>query len=592
MINSWLQKKGIFLIGIFLAVVFTVTTSVSGQNLEIKPHKHDQPSETCFICDSSLREKGRLWCKEHTRYEDRCWLCHPDLEDKSRAFCKEHHLYEDECTLCHPNPSAVKADKTETSTKSIQNSEPCTLHNVAKNKCFICNPSLREKGRLWCKEHDRYEDRCWLCHPDLEDKKRAFCEEHGLYEDECDFCNPGQNKKAANFDHGKESSSQAIFCNEHNVAEIECGICHPELAATLDVGGSMKVRFSSKSSATKAGIVTKLPKRTMASPKIEALCRVNYNENQVALITPVVSGIIQHVFIDVGSKVKPGDVLVEIHSIEIAEAKTHFLSAIVDLGLKETTKKREKKLVDQKISATKEFLAADAAYQTALFNKNTAKQRLHNLGFDDKKIKLIESTLDRSSSLKMTAPFEGIIVSRDAVMGESVEPGKALFTLADLSTMWLELSIPVDQLEYVQEGLEVEATFQNLSGYTARGTLAWVDTSIDEGSRMLKARAIVTNNGTLKKGLFGHALIKIGKAIPSYYISKDAMQKYERNPFVFVKVEDDLFDFRRVATGRKNGSTIEILSGIQEDSRVVVAGTFTVMSEFLKSRLGAGCVDD
>ncbi len=39
-------------------------------------------------------------------------------------------------------------------------------------KCFICNPTMRDKGRLWCREHDRYEDRCWMCHPELEDKKR------------------------------------------------------------------------------------------------------------------------------------------------------------------------------------------------------------------------------------------------------------------------------------------------------------------------------------------------------------------------------------------------------------------------------------
>src|SRR5262245_47825661 len=64
---------------------------------------HDAPKELCFICDPALREKGRLWCQEHNRYEDRCWLCHPELEDKKRLWCKEHSLYEDECFLCDPS---------------------------------------------------------------------------------------------------------------------------------------------------------------------------------------------------------------------------------------------------------------------------------------------------------------------------------------------------------------------------------------------------------------------------------------------------------------------------------------------------------
>src|SRR5689334_11570044 len=51
-------------------------------------------------------------------------------------------------------------------------------HAAPKSLCFICNPALREKGRLWCEEHARYEDRCWLCHPELEDKKRLYCKEH------------------------------------------------------------------------------------------------------------------------------------------------------------------------------------------------------------------------------------------------------------------------------------------------------------------------------------------------------------------------------------------------------------------------------
>lgn len=64
-------------------------------------HSHAKANETCFICDASKRDKGRLWCKEHSTYENRCWKCQPQLEDKERPYCKEHQVYEDECPLCN-----------------------------------------------------------------------------------------------------------------------------------------------------------------------------------------------------------------------------------------------------------------------------------------------------------------------------------------------------------------------------------------------------------------------------------------------------------------------------------------------------------
>lgn len=76
-----------------------------------------------------------------------------------------------------------------------ESTEQKCKHDATKSECFICDPKLREKGRLWCKEHERYEDRCWECHPEKRDKKRLYCKEHSLYEDECYLCHPEIKKK-------------------------------------------------------------------------------------------------------------------------------------------------------------------------------------------------------------------------------------------------------------------------------------------------------------------------------------------------------------------------------------------------------------
>ncbi len=74
-------------------------------------HTHAVAGETCFICNPSNREPGRLWCNEHGRYEDRCWECQPQLREPNRPYCEEHSLYEDECFLCDPSRSGSPPTK-------------------------------------------------------------------------------------------------------------------------------------------------------------------------------------------------------------------------------------------------------------------------------------------------------------------------------------------------------------------------------------------------------------------------------------------------------------------------------------------------
>jgi cobalt-zinc-cadmium efflux system membrane fusion protein len=565
----------------FFAIVITPCLAQSQDN-QPKTHNHETASETCFICDKALRDKGRLWCKEHARYEDRCWICHPDLEEKGRAYCAEHSLYEDECFIC--DPDIMKSEGVKNSAKS------CLAHGVHEDLCFICDKALRDKGRLWCIEHARYEDRCWICHPEMKDSTRPFCSEHHLYEDECFICNPKLKKLPIK--EGKKAARTTIFCTEHQVAEEECGICQPQLASELEVGKGMKVRFQSKESASMAGVKTSTPESASSAPTVEAFCQINYNENAVALVTPILSGIVQKVHVNLGMNVEAGQILAEIHSIDISRAKTGYLSAIADVDLTKEAYLREKSLVDQKISSMREYQEAFAAYQKAQFEKNTAHQRLLNYGFNEDSIVNIQETKDRSSTLRVRAPFKGTVISRKAVMGEAIKPGQSLFTVADLSTMWLELKLPSDKVPLISNGMNVEATFSNLPGFLAQGHLAWVDSEVDPSSRMIKALAIIKNTGQLKKGMFGTAKIALSKPENAFHIAKDAVQRHENKTFVFVKLDEDLFDLRRVTLGNLNGKTIDVVAGIESNEEIVVAGTFTVMSEFLKSRLGAGCVDD
>ncbi len=454
---------------------------------------------------------------------------------------------------------------------------------------------VRDSNRLWCKEHNVYEDECIICRPELgaeaekssQNPKRLWCNEHSVYEDECFICHPELKPN------NSEVPSVELYCEEHRVPEQECGICHPELADSLIPGKGLKVRLKSPESAVKAGVVTTVPDEGKPSATHSVLCQVTYNMNHLARISPLTSGIIRGVLVDVGSYVSKDDVLVEIASPEIASAKADYLTAMTNETLKELIYKREKGLFEKKISSQREYQQALAEYQMATNATNTGHQQLLNYGFTEAEVKEIVETRSSSTILPIRAPFSGTIIERNAVIGEAVGSGDTLFSLADLSTMWLELSIPENMLSFFKVGNTVEASFNSLPGIKLHGDLIWLASSIEEESRMLKARAIVKNpDSLLKHGMFGQVSLLPVQFNKGLYVPSESIQRFNKKSFLFVKLSDDLYEIRRVVLGSRNDDKIEILEGISLHEKIVVAGSFTLKSEFLKSRLGEGCVDE
>ncbi len=478
-----------------------------------------------------------------------------------------------------------------------QEEKLCDRHQISVKKCYICDPSLRERGRLWCKEHDRYEDRCFICHPELKEIDRPWCEKHHLYQDEDIFCPLNMRKeKKVNIAPKKGSTSshrKKLQCKEHRVPEAECGICHPELAETLEPGQGLKIRFESSESASKAGVVTEVPSFGKSPAGLNVLSRVSYNHNSLVRITPLAAGVVQKVFVDIGDDVERGQVLVEIVSPEIAKAKSDYLSALANTELKELVYKREKGLVEKKISSQQEYEQALADYQMTSNTAMMTRQRLTNYGLTEKQIKELEKTGSSSSTLHVLAPFSGTLIERNAVIGNTAEPGDMLFSLVDLTSMWLELSVPEDSVHSLKIGDPVEATFNAFPEVIVRGQLTWLSSSIDEQSRMMKARAVVPNNDLLlKNGMFGQVKIVPKRNLEGLQVPASALQHYNGNPYIFVKLANDLYEIRRVVLGGKNNEVAEIMEGVLPHEEIVITRSFTVKSEFLKSRLGAGCVDD
>lgn len=454
----------------------------------------------------------------------------------------------------------------------------CNEHTCYEDECFLCHAELREEGRLWCQEHTRYEDRCFICHPDLRDTARAFCEKHFLYDDECFLCHPDLKSKPTS-SVPTSSDSKRLMCEEHGVPEEECGICHPESASKLESGDGLKVRFPSIESAAKAGIETATPRVASMVDGVDCYAEIAFNQNKLAHIAVPLSGIVQSVDVDLGSAVREGTVLARIWSAEIGQA-------VANAVLTHQTVLRERELRAEEITSERELQEAEAA-------DATARQQLKTLGFNSAQIEALASQSVETAMLEIRAPFAGEIVERNAVRGALVEAGASIFTLTDRSTMWAMLSIPEERLSLIQVGQRVELTFDALPSQTFTGKLAWISAQVDDRTRMAQARAEIADpDKKLRAKMYGRARVLIDSSGEAVVVSQSAIQCLENRDFVFVKLADDLFEARSVRIGAKHNGSVVIAEGLRPDELVVVAGGFTAKSQFLLSRLGAGCVDD
>jgi cobalt-zinc-cadmium efflux system membrane fusion protein len=375
------------------------------------------------------------------------------------------------------------------------------------------------------------------------------------------------------------NAAGAKMCPEHNVILDECGICRPQLAGTLKPGESAKVRLASDASADIAGVQTATLTVGAIADAVECYAELTFNQNRLAQIAAPVAGIIQEVPVDLGSKVEEHQAVAKIWAASIAEA-------VAKAVLSHQTLERERKLRADRVTSEKDLQQAEAEHRGAC-------QQLRTLGFTEEQIEEFVAQPQEQVLMEVRAPFAGEIIERTAVRGALVEAGKPLFTLVDRSVMWAMINIPESALGSVKVGQTVELRVESLSGRMFPGKLTWIGAEVDEKTRMAKARAEVPNlEGILKARMFAQARILTRQTEGAFLVPNSAIQRLEGNPFVFVKLTEDLFDARAVRLGARFNGTVQILEGLKPGEAVVVNHGFPLKSAFLISRLGAGCADD
>lgn len=321
--------------------------------------------------------------------------------------------------------------------------------------------------------------------------------------------------------------------------------------------------------------------RRVSSGALAVTGRITYDQNRVSHVGPKTQGRVTELMAQEGSRVEAGQVLAHLESPEVGSIRAELTEAEALLQIARENYEREQRLEAQGISSRRELLDAEAELRRMQARLRGAQERLRVLGADSH---------GEGGHFDVTSPYEGVVVVRNAGRGEVVGPEDQLFTVADLSRLWIELDIYERDLARVREGQPAQVTTAAWPGRIFPGEIVYLGDILDAERRTVRARVEIENRDlALKPGMFATAGIRmVGDAPEMLAVPRDAVQTVEGSTVVWVPTDEPgEFTPRMVELGRDlPGGLVEILRGLEPDAAVVVVGAFTLKSELAKGEFG------
>lgn len=313
---------------------------------------------------------------------------------------------------------------------------------------------------------------------------------------------------------------------------------------------------------------------------------IRINEDRYAHVTPRVPGVVRSVRASLGDDVRAGEVMAVLESRELADMKSNYLAAVERLHLAQSNYEREERLFEKKISSEQEYLEAKQTMAEAGIDVRSAEQKLRAIGFSEDYIKKLPEQAEASLTVyPLTAPFDGTVVEKHIVQGEALDADSEVFGVADLSTVWADLSIYQKDMGLIQEG---QAAVISAVGYRERGTISYLRPIVGEDTRTALARIILPNpHRRWKPGMFVEGRISVDRKEMPVVIPKSALQTIGDQKVVFIKTAEG-FTPRPVEISEENSDQAAIAGGLTLGDIYVASGGFVLKSELLKGETSTG----
>lgn len=333
---------------------------------------------------------------------------------------------------------------------------------------------------------------------------------------------------------------------------------------------------------------------------------VTPDESRVAHVRPLARGVVETVAVSLGSRVNQGQPLLTYDNIELGQLVGEFLTeqaglrqTQTDLEVKRTSLERAEALIKIEAIAQREldvrraeFRNAEAAVSSAQARVSRVEEQLHRFGLSDADLKALapdakEAPHRDASHSTLRAPFPGVVTKFDVAAGEVVEPDKELFTVADISTVWVLADVYERDLSKITRDGMVSIKVDAYPDRTFSGRITHVSDIIDPASRTAKVRCVVENrDGALKLDMFAKVVLGTAEERQALAVPSDAVQQVDNQSVVFTRQTATRFERHIVQIGRRSGGLVEILGGLEEGQMVVGKGSFYLKTALLRERIG------
>jgi len=309
------------------------------------------------------------------------------------------------------------------------------------------------------------------------------------------------------------------------------------------------------------GVQFAKPEMSSAHESIRSSGTVVLDERRVSRVNPKVSGWIDKVFVDfTGDLVKRGQPLLTIYSPELLAGQQEYLVAL----------RAAEALAKSSVPGVKDR-------QQAMVR--AARQRLQLLDLDEKQIAELERTREPQKHVTVYAPATGFVMERNAFPSQRVTPEMSLYTVADLSRVWVMADVFEYQMATLRQGMPVSLRFPYDEGKSFQGKVAYVQPGLEAATRTLQARIEVSNAGLrLRPGMYLDVLFNQHHEA-ALTIPASAVLDTGTRQTVFVHRGNGYMEPRVIQVGRRFEDRIEVLGGIGADDEIVVSGNFLIDSE-------------
>ncbi|MFZ5594027.1 MAG: efflux RND transporter periplasmic adaptor subunit [Pseudomonadota bacterium] len=314
--------------------------------------------------------------------------------------------------------------------------------------------------------------------------------------------------------------------------------------------------------------------------------RVTVDEQHVARIGATVTGRISEVYAILGQEVTRGQMLAKVNSTELAEAQLAYLKALSQVELQSRSVERARLLLSADVIGSAELQKRENELFSSQAELLAAEDHLQVLGMLKQAVTELGKRRDINSVTPVTATLSGTVIERKVTQGQVVQPADALFTVANLSHVWVVAEVPEQQADLVREGKDVEVEIPALQEQRFTGRLIYVADTVNPETRTVTVRTDLANHErAIKPDMLATMLIQ-GRPLERIVVPAEAVVREGGKDYVFVQAGPAQFRMTEVTLGTESEGMRPVKSGLREGDKVVTEGAFHLNNERKRKELG------